>query len=168
MVANGCHTLVFSSSATVYGNTEKVPITEKALTKPTHPYGHTKAAVEQMLRALSVSRPDVWRIACLRYFNPVRAHPSGRIGEDLLGIPNNLFPLIAQVASGCLQKLQVFGGDWPTPDGTGVWDYIHVMDLAESHRAAIDTLLSHTPQNFAVNVGTGVGTSLLEAVQAFA
>lgn len=167
MVAHGCRTLVFSSSATVYGYPETVPIPETAAIRPINPYGNSKAAVEQMLSDLAASSPNTWRIASLRYFNPVGAHPSGRIGEDPLGTPNNLFPFISQVASGRLQKLQVFGNDWPTPDGTGVRDYIHVMDLADGHRAALDTLLSQPPQHLTLNLGSGLGTSVLEAVQAF-
>ena len=129
-----CHTLVFSSSATLYGYPERVPIPETAPVQPINPYGHTKAAVESLLHDLAASAPDHWRIACLRYFNPVGAHPSGRIGEDPLGIPNNLFPFVSQVAVGRRERLQIFGGDWSTPDGTCVRDYIHVMDLAEGTR----------------------------------
>ena len=140
MQAQGCRTLVFSSSATLYGMPEQVPIPETAPIRPINPYGHSKAAVEQLLADLAASEPG-WRIARLRYFNPVGAHPSGRIGEDPRGIPNNLFPFVSQVAVGRRERLQVFGGDWPTADGSGVRDYIHVMDLAEGHRAALVTLL---------------------------
>ena len=136
MRKHGCRTIVFSSSATLYGMPETVPIPETAPIQPINPYGHTKAAVEQLLASLAASEPG-WRIGCLRYFNPVGAHPSGRIGEDPNGIPNNLFPFVSQVAVGRRPKLQVFGGDWPTTDGTGMRDYIHVMDLAEGHRAAL-------------------------------
>ena len=166
MQTHGCHTLVFSSSATLYGYPEAVPIPETAPIAPINPYGHTKAAVEQMLNDLHASAPDAWRIACLRYFNPVGAHPSGRIGENPLGIPNNLFPFVSQVAVGRRAQLQVFGGDWPTPDGTGVRDYIHVMDLAEGHRAALDCLLAEAPQLLTLNLGSGQGQSVLEVVQA--
>jgi UDP-glucose 4-epimerase len=166
MQSCGCHTLVFSSSATLYGYPEAVPIPETATIAPINPYGHTKAAVEQMLNDLHASAPDAWRIACLRYFNPVGAHPSGRIGENPLGIPNNLFPFVSQVAVGRRAQLQVFGGDWPTPDGTGVRDYIHVMDLAEGHRAALDCLLAEEPQLLTLNLGSGQGQSVLEVVQA--
>ncbi len=166
MDAHGCHTLVFSSSATLYGYPEAVPIPETAPISPINPYGHTKAAVEQMLADLHASAPDAWRIACLRYFNPVGAHPSGRIGENPLGIPNNLFPFVSQVAVGRRAQLQVFGGDWPTPDGTGVRDFIHVMDLAEGHRAALDCLLAEAPQLLTLNLGSGQGQSVLEVVQA--
>ena len=166
MAAHGCRTLVFSSSATLYGYPDSVPIPESAVIKPINPYGHTKAAVEQMLHDLAKSEPG-WRIACLRYFNPVGAHPSGRIGEDPNGIPNNLFPFISQVAVGRREHLQVFGGDWPTPDGSGVRDYIHVMDLAEGHQAALEVLLSGSDQLLTLNLGSGQGHSVLEVIQAF-
>ena len=166
MQAHACRTLVFSSSATVYGIPEMIPIAETAPLQPINPYGHTKAAVEQLLADLAASGPG-WRIARLRYFNPVGAHPSGRIGEDPSGIPNNLFPLVSQVAVGRRERLQVYGGDWPTADGSGVRDYIHVMDLAEGHRAALDTLLSETPQLLTLNLGSGQGHSVLEVVAAF-
>ena len=166
MAAHGCRTLVFSSSATLYGYPDSVPIPESAVIKPINPYGHTKAAVEQMLHDLAKSEPG-WRIACLRYFNPVGAHPSGCIGEDPNGIPNNLFPFISQVAVGRREHLQVFGGDWPTPDGSGVRDYIHVMDLAEGHQAALEVLLSGSDQLLTLNLGSGQGHSVLEVIQAF-
>ena len=166
MRAHGCRTLVFSSSATVYGIPEQVPIVETAPVAPINPYGHTKLAVEQLLADLAASEPG-WRIARLRYFNPVGAHPSGRIGEDPSGIPNNLFPYVSQVAVGRRERLQVYGGDWPTSDGSGVRDYIHVMDLAEGHRAALDTLLAEEPQLLTLNLGSGQGHSVLEVVKAF-
>ena len=162
-----CHTLVFSSSATLYGYPERVPIPETAPVQPINPYGQNKAAVERLLHDLAGSAPDLWRIACLRYFNPVGAHPSGRIGEDPLGIPNNLFPFVTQVAVGRRKEVQVFGDDWPTPDGTGVRDYIHVMDLAEGHKAALDCLLTEAPQLLTLNLGSGRGISVLEVVNAF-
>ena len=167
MQAQGCRTLVFSSSATLYGMPEQVPIPETAPLRPINPYGHSKAAVEQLLDDLSASEAG-WRIARLRYFNPVGAHPSGRIGEDPRGIPNNLFPFVSQVAVGRRERLQVLGGDWPTPDGSGVRDYIHVMDLAEGHRAALVTLLAESPQLLTLNLGSGQGHSVLEVVAAFA
>ena len=167
MAAFSCHTLVFSSSATLYGYPDQVPIPETAPIQPINPYGHSKATVERLLNDLAASAPDQWRIACLRYFNPVGAHPSGRIGEDPLGIPNNLFPLVTQVAVGRRKEVQVFGDDWPTPDGTGVRDYIHVMDLAEGHKAALDCLLTEAPQLLTLNLGSGRGTSVLEVVNAF-
>ena len=166
MRACGCRTIVFSSSATLYGLPEVVPICETAPVQPINPYGQTKAAVEQMLADLAASESG-WRIACLRYFNPVGAHPSGRLGEDPNGIPNNLFPFVSQVAVGRRPRLSVFGGDWPTPDGSGVRDYIHVMDLAEGHRAALDALLREDPQLLTLNLGSGQGHSVLEVVAAF-
>ena len=166
MDSHDCHTLVFSSSATLYGYPDDIPIPETAPIAPINPYGHTKAAVEQMLADLQSSEPDSWRIACLRYFNPVGAHPSGRIGEDPSGIPNNLFPFVSQVAVGHRPTLQVFGGDWPTPDGTGIRDYIHVMDLAEGHKCALDCLLSEAPQLLTPNLGSGQGQSVLDVVKA--
>ncbi|MFM7548408.1 MAG: UDP-glucose 4-epimerase GalE [Cyanobacteriota bacterium] len=166
MQAHGCRTLVFSSSATLYGMPEEVPIPETAPVQPINPYGHTKAAAERMLADLATSEPG-WCIARLRYFNPVGAHPSGRIGEDPNGLPNNLFPFVSQVAVGRRERLQVYGGDWPTPDGSGVRDYIHVMDLAEGHLAALDTLLREEPQLLTLNLGSGQGHSVLEVVAAF-
>lgn len=158
-------TLVFSSSATVYGDPARVPITEDFPRSHTNPYGHTKLVIEDMLQALGQAQP-AWRIGVLRYFNPVGAHPSGLIGEDPAGIPNNLMPYVTQVAVGQRPHLNVFGSDYPTPDGTGVRDYIHVQDLAAGHVAAIRTLLAK-PQSFTVNLGTGRGYSVLEVVRAF-
>ena len=168
MDANECRNLVFSSSATVYGFPDTVPIPESAPVRPINPYGFSKAAVEQMLQDLVGSAPNTWRIASLRYFNPVGAHPSGRIGEDPFGIPNNLFPFISQVAVGRRNQLQIFGSDWDTPDGTGVRDFIHVMDLAEGHKAAVETLLDQQPQYLTLNLGSGIGASVLDVVKAFA
>ena len=167
MDSHGCRTLVFSSSATLYGYPETVPISEAAPIKPINPYGHSKAAVEQLLRDVVASAPDQWSIASLRYFNPVGAHPSGRMGEDPNGIPNNLFPFVSQVAIGRRNQLQVFGGDWPTHDGTGVRDYIHVMDLAEGHLAALNYLMGEPSQLLEVNLGSGQGHSVLDVVKAF-
>ena len=150
----------------MYGLPEQVPISEQAPVHPINPYGHSKAAVEQLLADVGASEPG-WRIARLRYFNPVGAHPSGRIGEDPSGTPNNLFPFVSQVAVGQRELLQVFGGDWPTPDGSGVRDYIHVMDLAEGHRAALDVLLAEDPQLLTLNLGSGQGHSVLEVAAAF-
>ena len=158
-------TLVFSSSATVYGDPASVPITEDFPRSHTNPYGHTKLVVEDMLTALNAAQPQ-WRIATLRYFNPVGAHPSGLIGEDPADIPNNLMPYVAQVAIGRREALSVFGDDYPTPDGTGVRDYIHVQDLAAGHVAALQTLLNKG-KSFTVNLGTGRGHSVLEVVKAF-
>jgi UDP-glucose 4-epimerase len=162
----GVGTLVFSSSATVYGDAASMPIRESAPLGPTNPYGQSKWMVERILGDLAASNPAAWRIASLRYFNPVGAHASGLIGEDPLGIPNNLMPNIAQVAAGIRDKVRVFGSDYPTRDGTGVRDYIHVVDLARGHLAAIDTLRRER-RGFTVNLGTGRGISVLEAVRAF-
>ena len=166
MQRHGCRTLVFSSTSTVYGEPEVFPISESFTTTPLHPYAQTKLAVEWMLQALELCEPG-WCISRLRYFNPVGAHPSGRIGEDPQGIPNNLFPFITQVASGHRPLLRIFGDDWPTPDGTGVRDYLHVMDLAEAHGLAIAWLLQHQRSLPVLNLGTGRGLSVLEVVQAF-
>jgi len=167
MESFACHTLVFSSSATLYGYPERVPIPETAPIQPINPYGQSKAAVERLLGDLVDSAPNLWRIACLRYFNPVGAHPSGRIGEDPMGIPNNLFPFVSQVAVGRRERVQVFGGDWSTPDGTCIRDYIHVMDLAEGHRSALECLFAEPAQLLTLNLGSGQGASVLEVVQAF-
>jgi len=166
MVEAGVGTLVFSSSATVYGNAASVPIREDAPLGPTNPYGHSKLMVERILQDLAASDPSTWRIALLRYFNPVGAHPSGLIGEDPQGIPNNLMPNIAQVAVGVREKIRVFGSDYPTRDGTGVRDYIHVVDLARGHLAALETM-QREQRGMTVNLGTGRGVSVLEAVSAF-
>jgi UDP-glucose 4-epimerase len=166
MQVHNCRTVVFSSSATLYGTPDTVPISEAAPIRPINPYGQSKAAVEQLLENLSISEPG-WRIARLRYFNPVGAHVSGRIGEDPNGIPSNLFPFISQVAIGKRDKLQVYGDDWETQDGTGVRDYIHVMDLAEGHEAAVLTLLQEEPQLLTLNLGSGSGYSVVEVVRAF-
>ncbi|MGX6567268.1 UDP-glucose 4-epimerase GalE [Cupriavidus necator] len=165
MGAAGVKQLVFSSSATVYGNPHAVPILEDFPLSATNPYGQTKLMGEQILRDLETSDPD-WRIAYLRYFNPVGAHESGLIGEDPRGIPNNLMPYVAQVAGGRREKLMVFGGDYPTPDGTGVRDYIHVCDLADGHLAALGYLRAQG-KSMTVNLGTGRGYSVLEVVQAY-
>ncbi|HKB54870.1 MAG TPA: UDP-glucose 4-epimerase GalE, partial [Ramlibacter sp.] len=165
MESAGCDTLVFSSSATVYGDPASVPIREDFPRSHTNPYGHTKLVIEDMLASQRVAQPS-WKTAILRYFNPVGAHPSGLIGEDPAGIPNNLMPYIAQVATGRRPQLQVFGNDYPTPDGTGVRDYIHVCDLAEGHVAALQALLK-SGKSLTVNLGTGRGHSVLEVVRAF-
>ncbi|WP_290518932.1 UDP-glucose 4-epimerase GalE [Alcanivorax sp.] len=161
----GVHTMVFSSSATVYGDPATVPIREDFPLSSTNPYGATKLHIEDMLRDLYRSN-EKWKLALLRYFNPVGAHESGQIGEDPAGIPNNLMPYIAQVAVGKREKLGVFGGDYPTPDGTGVRDYIHVMDLAQGHLAALEALDADAGL-LTVNLGTGRGYSVLEMVTAF-
>ncbi|MCS6811193.1 MAG: UDP-glucose 4-epimerase GalE [Tepidimonas sp.] len=166
MSEEGVQRLVFSSSATVYGQPQRLPLDEGHPTGATNPYGRTKLHVEQMLGDLAASRPD-WRIAILRYFNPVGAHDSGLIGEDPNGIPNNLMPYIARVAAGQLPHLNIWGDDYPTPDGTGIRDYIHVMDLAEGHLAALEHLQRQTQACEVFNLGTGCGTSVLEMVRAF-
>lgn len=166
MARSGCRTIVFSSSATVYGVPLKTPITEDQTVSPVNPYGYTKAAVETILAGVSASEPG-WRIASLRYFNPVGAHHSGRIGEAPQGTPNNLFPYLTQVAVGRRSHLNVFGGDWPTPDGTGIRDYIHVMDLAEGHLAALYALFAGDDRMLTLNLGTGEGSSVLEVIRMF-
>ncbi|WP_286229759.1 UDP-glucose 4-epimerase GalE [Neobacillus mesonae] len=157
--------LVFSSSATVYGMPERVPISEDFPLSATNPYGRTKLMIEEILRDLFVADHD-WSIALLRYFNPIGAHESGRIGEDPNGIPNNLMPFITQVAVGKLEQLQVFGNDYPTVDGTGVRDYIHVVDLAIGHLKALEKIMSVSGVE-AYNLGTGTGYSVLQIVSAF-
>lgn len=164
MRAVGVKTLVFSSSATVYGVPQKLPLTEDHPLSATNPYGRTKLVIEEILRDLYRAEPD-WHLGILRYFNPVGAHESGLIGEDPRGIPNNLMPYIAQVAIKRRDKLNVWGADYPTPDGTGVRDYIHVVDLALGHVRALERL--NKPQCLTVNLGTGVGYSVLEVVKAF-
>ena len=161
----GCKSLVFSSSATVYGVPEKSPISENARLSTVNPYGQSKLMVENILKDLQDS-DDEWSIAVLRYFNPVGAHESGVIGEDPAGIPSNLMPYIAQVGVGKLKKLSIFGGDYPTKDGTGVRDYIHVVDLAKGHLQALKALKSLKGITF-VNLGTGQGVSVLELVKTF-
>jgi UDP-glucose 4-epimerase len=155
--------LVFSSSCTVYGEPDTMPITEDTALGATSPYGRTKLHIEEMLRDIATTAD--WRIVLLRYFNPVGAHPSGRLGEDPIGIPNNLMPYIMQVAVGRRECLTVHGGDYPTPDGTAIRDYLHVVDLAEGHLAALDHL-DGIDGAVAVNLGTGTGSSVLEVVQA--
>jgi len=165
MARAGVRSLVFSSSATVYGDPESVPIREDAPLTATNPYGRTKLMVEDLLRDLAAADP-AWHIALLRYFNPVGAHRSGLIGEDPRGIPNNLLPYISQVATGKLGHLSVFGDDYPTPDGTGVRDYIHVVDLARGHVHALRALPKIAGAE-AINLGTGRGYSVLEMIRAF-
>jgi UDP-glucose 4-epimerase len=159
------HRLVFSSSCSVYGDAETVPLTEQSPVAPTNPYAHTKLTCERILEDVCAHLTEL-RVLALRYFNPVGAHPSGLLGEDPQGVPNNVMPYVAQVAVGRRQKLSVFGDDYPTPDGTGVRDYIHVMDVAEGHRVAVERLDDRTGmQTF--NLGTGTGTSVLQLVAAF-
>lgn len=161
----GCKTIVFSSSATVYGMNNVSPFKEDMPTSCTNPYGWTKLMLEQILSDLAVSDPQ-WSVVLLRYFNPIGAHESGLIGENPSGIPNNLFPYIARVAAGILPCLSVFGNDYDTPDGTGVRDYIHVVDLAQGHLKALDYAVAHKGSE-AINLGTSRGTSVLELVSAF-
>lgn len=165
MNAHDVKRFVFSSSATVYGTAQTMPLTETMPTGCTNPYGWTKYMIEQILADTARAYP-AWGVALLRYFNPIGAHESGLIGEDPVGIPNNLVPYITQVASGKLAKLRVFGDDYPTPDGTGVRDYIHVVDLAKGHVLACDYLLKHTGCEV-FNLGTGVGYSVLDLVKTF-
>ncbi|MDS1269870.1 UDP-glucose 4-epimerase GalE [Lipingzhangella sp. LS1_29] len=173
MAEHEVYRLVFSSSATIYGDPQTVPIPEDAPLTATNPYGATKLFAERILTDLAAADPR-WRVTNLRYFNPIGAHPSGLIGEDPDGVPNNLFPYIAQVAAGRRERLQVFGADYATPDGTGVRDYLHVLDLAEGHVAALEHLDEVAPDPDtgtgrcrAYNLGTGRGLSVLEAIKAF-
>ena len=165
MDSHGVRTIVFSSSATVYGEHNPVPYIEKMEIGANNPYGRTKEQIEDILSDLGAA-DERWHVALLRYFNPVGAHPSGRIGEDPQGIPNNLVPFIAQVAVGRREKLMVFGGDYDTPDGTCLRDYIHVVDLAEGHVAALDHIAAR-PGVHRWNLGSGKGTSVLEMLHAF-
>ena len=166
MREHGCKSIVFSSSATVYGDPDALPLTEGSPKKPaTNPYGWTKWMIEEILRSLTVADPE-WDVVLLRYFNPIGAHPSGLMGEDPKGIPNNLLPYVAQVAVGRRDAVHVFGDDYDTPDGTGVRDYIHVMDLAEGHAAALAWMAGRTGCEV-FNLGTGNGTSVLEIIRAF-
>lgn len=165
MQSHQCNNFVFSSSACVYGDPDQSPVKEDAALRPENPYGQTKLMSEQILRDLEKSDPR-WRVAYLRYFNPIGAHESGLIGEDPMGVPNNLSPLVARVAAGRMQELKVYGNDWDTPDGTGVRDYIHVVDLARGHVRAIEHLLSGKP-SLTVNLGTGVGYSVMDVIHAY-
>lgn len=166
MQRNGVKNIVFSSSATVYGMAEKMPLREDSPLGAVNPYGRTKLMIEDILRDIYVS-DNSWNIILLRYFNPVGAHPGGRIGEDPNGIPNNLMPYISQVAVGKLKELSVFGNDYPTPDGTCIRDYIHVMDLADGHVKALEKL-REDPGVVVYNLGTGKGSSVMEMIAAFA
>ncbi|MCD2196195.1 UDP-glucose 4-epimerase GalE [Actinomycetospora endophytica] len=163
MHAHEVHDLVFSSSCSIYGETTRVPLTEDDPARPTNPYAHSKWMGEQMLADTCRLLPEL-RVAALRYFNPLGAHPSGELGEDPSGVPNNLLPYVAQVAVGRRERLRVFGDDYPTPDGTAVRDYIHVLDVARAHRLALDRLLGGMQ---VLNLGTGVGSSVLDVIAAF-
>ena len=163
----GCRRIVFSSSATIYGKSSAEKIKENCVIKPINPYGETKAAIEKILANLSDRPRDPWRVANLRYFNPIGAHPSGLIGEDPLGKPNNIFPIINQVAYKNLNELMIYGSDWGTPDGTGIRDYIHIMDLVEGHILALNYLFKGEEKLITLNLGTGNGTSVLALVNTF-
>ena len=163
----GCRNIVFSSSATVYKNKSNSFLNENDVCEPINPYGQTKLSVEKLLKDVYNSAPLEWRIASLRYFNPIGSHESGLIGEDPLDKPNNLYPLITRVAIGKIDSIKIFGSDWPTPDGTGIRDYIHVMDLAEGHFLALSYLLEKKSQFITLNLGTGKGTSVLDLIQIF-
>ena len=165
MAANGCKTIVFSSSATVYGMHNNAPFTEDMPTSATNPYGWTKQMIEQMLMD-TVAADAAWSVVALRYFNPIGAHPSGPIGENPNGMPNNLVPYVARVAEGTLERLSVYGDDYDTPDGTGVRDYIHVVDLAKGHLCALDYAAAHKGFE-AINLGTGNGASVMDVLHAY-
>ena len=167
MQENNCKTILFSSSATVYGNSQKIPFNESALIKPFNTYGFTKAAVENILNNMFDSDSTKWRIGILRYFNPIGSHPSGLIGENPNHKPENIFPYICQVASGLREKLYIFGNDWPTPDGTCYRDYIHVVDLAEVHKITLKYLFERDFANLTLNVGKGEPYSVLELLKTF-
>lgn len=167
MAEQQCYNIVFSSSATVYGPDAPIPYVETLPTGPCNVYGRTKHMVEDILRDASQAPNAEWKVSLLRYFNPIGAHESGRIGEDPQGIPNNLMPYIAQVAVGKLEKLNVFGDDYPTADGTGVRDYIHVVDLAKGHVAAVAKLTESEAGTYIYNLGAGRGYSVLEVIKAF-
>ncbi len=167
MRSNQCFSMVFSSSATVYGSSASVPIKENSILSPQNPYGNTKLAVEKILYDLYTSNTNPWNISVLRYFNPVGAHPSGLIGEDPKDIPNNLFPYITNVLIGKRKLLSVYGGDWETKDGSGIRDYIHVMDLAEGHIAALNYLQSNSDSFEFFNLGSSNGYSVFEIINEF-
>lgn len=162
-----CRNIVYSSSATVYKVKSNKLLNEKDECEPVNPYGQTKLTIENFLKDIFNSASSEWRIACLRYFNPAGAHKSGLIGESPLGKPNNLYPQITKVALGKMSEIKIFGSNWPTPDGTGVRDYIHVSDLAEGHLLALNYLLNNKPQILTLNLGTGKGTSVLEFIRIF-
>ncbi len=162
-----CYSLVFSSSATIYGLSNSVPLAEDHNISPTNPYGKTKVAIENIFSDLYKSNNNLWKICSLRYFNPVGAHPSGLIGEDPIGIPNNLFPFITQVAIGRQQILNIYGDDWDTKDGSGIRDYIHIVDLAEGHLASLDYLNTKRSCLEFINLGSGKGYSVFEIISQF-
>lgn len=167
MELHDCNSIVFSSSATIYGSCEFGLLSENSTINPINPYGVTKFSIEKFLNDVYNSSPEKWRIANLRYFNPIGAHNSGMIGEDCKGQINNIFPLILEVASGRRKEIEVFGNDWPTPDGTCLRDYVHVMDLSEGHINTLDYLFQDVPKIININLGTGLGTSVLELIHTF-
>ncbi len=167
MEENNCRTILFSSSASVYGDSQEIPFKESAQIKPYNPYGYTKSAVENILNNIFNSDSARWRICQLRYFNPIGSHPSGLIGENPKNKPENIFPYICQVASGFREKLYVYGNDWPTPDGTCCRDFIHVVDLAEIHKKALEFLFNKKGVNLTLNVGKGLPYSVLELINTF-
>jgi len=167
MHKNKCRKIVFSSSATIYEKSSDSIIDEEAKNNPTNPYGSTKFVVEKLLNDVFQSMPDEWRIVNLRYFNPIGAHPSGLIGESPIGMPSNIFPCITQVAANKLDYLKVYGNDWPTIDGTCIRDFIHIMDLAEGHIAALEFLGNNQSQIMNFNLGTGIGTSVMQLLRTF-
>ncbi len=162
-----CNALVFSSSATIYAQSENALLSENSLIKPNNPYGSTKIAIESILKDIFNSSNKHSKFASLRYFNPIGAHPSGLIGEDPRGKPNNIFPLIMDTAKGIQKKLMIYGNDWPTRDGTPIRDYIHVMDLANAHVRVLENLLQNSSRYIYLNIGTGKGTTVLELLKAF-
>ena len=162
-----CKTIIFSSSASIYGLSDITPFNEESLINPISPYGNTKYVIEKLLRDLYISSPNSWKIACLRYFNPIGAHPSGEIGEDPNDKPNNIFPLLIKVAQQKIKHFEIYGNDWPTEDGTPIRDYIHIMDLAKAHLLAFEFLEKNENQYIAMNIGTGKGTSVLELINIF-
>ena len=163
-----CKTFVFSSSATIYADAkDNSRLTESSQINPVNPYGNTKASIERLLRDVFQSSKEKWKFASLRYFNPIGAHPSGLIGENPIGIPNNLFPLIINTAYGIQKELKIFGNNYPTKDGTAVRDFIHVMDLADIHVKVLEFMINSSPINLNLNIGTGLGTSVLDLVKTF-
>ena len=162
-----CYSLIFSSSATIYKPTINSKITEEFIKEPINPYGNTKYCIEIFLEDIFKSQPKLWRICNLRYFNPVGAHASGLIGEDPTSKPTNLFPIILKVINGELDKLRIYGGDWPTKDGTCIRDFIHIMDLADAHLAGLEFINQNAPMNISINIGTGMGYSVLDVVENF-
>ncbi len=162
-----CNTLVFSSSATIYGNEEASYFKESSIVKPINPYGRTKAVIEKFLADIFASNPNKWKIANLRYFNPIGSHPSGKLGEESSPKVTNIFPIIMNAASGVIKNLEVYGNNWPTYDGTCIRDYIHVMDLADAHIAALRFLFKKKSYFININIGTGKGTSVLDLIRIF-